>query len=65
MCVCVCVCVCGKCHITFLSLTLGVKEVHVDEKMKVVTTPAFMCDAPLHLIWDGIGKLVTALVKLM
>ncbi|KAL5483899.1 hypothetical protein EMCRGX_G020319 [Ephydatia muelleri] len=42
-----------------------VTEVHVDEKMKVVTTPAFMCDAPLHLIWDGIGKLVTALVKLM
>ena len=42
-----------------------VKEVHVDEKMKVVTTPAFMCDAPLHLIWDGIGKLVTTLVKLM
>ena len=42
-----------------------VTEVHVDEKMKVVTTPAFMCDAPLHLIWDGIGKLVTTLVKLM
>lgn len=42
-----------------------VTEVHVDDKMKVVTTPAFMCDAPLHLVWDGIGKLVTAVIKLM
>ncbi|XDB47089.1 hypothetical protein AB1E18_000705 [Capra hircus] len=31
---------------------------HVDQKNKVVTTPAFMCDTALHHIHDGIGAMV-------
>ena len=40
-------------------------ECHVDEKHKVVTTPAYMIDdAPLHEIFLGIEKLVRAVVAL-
>ena len=42
----------------------SVVESHVDEKNKVVTTCAFMCDAPLHEIFDGIGTMVQAVLKL-
>uniref|UniRef100_A0A2K5WTR4 Glutamine amidotransferase class 1 domain containing 3 n=1 Tax=Macaca fascicularis TaxID=9541 RepID=A0A2K5WTR4_MACFA len=35
-----------------------VAEAHVDQKNKVVTTPAFMCQAALHHIHDGIGAMV-------
>ena len=42
----------------------SVAESHVDEKNKVVTTCAFMCDAPLHEIFDGIGTMVQAVLKL-
>uniref|UniRef100_A0A667HMY6 DJ-1/PfpI domain-containing protein n=1 Tax=Lynx canadensis TaxID=61383 RepID=A0A667HMY6_LYNCA len=36
----------------------GVTEAHVDQKNKVVTTPAFMCETALHHIHDGIGAMV-------
>nr|ACO10157.1 ES1 protein homolog, mitochondrial precursor [Osmerus mordax] len=41
-----------------------VTEVHVDQKNKVVTSPAFMCDTQLHHIFDGIGAMVTDVLKL-
>ncbi len=41
-----------------------VNEAHVDEKNKIVTTCAFMCKAPLHEIFDGIGEMVQEVLKL-
>ena len=45
------------------SLT-AVHEAHVDQKNKVVTTPAFMCETALHHIYDGIGAMVTKVLEL-
>ncbi|XP_003463997.1 glutamine amidotransferase-like class 1 domain-containing protein 3, mitochondrial isoform X1 [Cavia porcellus] len=42
----------------------GVTEAHVDQKNKVVTTPAFMCDTALHHIHDGIGVMVRSVLEL-
>ncbi|XP_066891320.1 glutamine amidotransferase-like class 1 domain-containing protein 3, mitochondrial isoform X1 [Kogia breviceps] len=42
----------------------GVTEAHVDQKNKVVTTPAFMCDAAFHHIHDGIGAMVRKVLEL-
>ncbi|XP_046903751.1 glutamine amidotransferase-like class 1 domain-containing protein 3, mitochondrial [Hypomesus transpacificus] len=42
----------------------SVSETHVDEKNKLVTTSAFMCKAPLHEIFDGIGAMVQDVLKL-
>ncbi|XP_060105409.1 glutamine amidotransferase-like class 1 domain-containing protein 3, mitochondrial [Heteronotia binoei] len=42
----------------------NVNEVHVDMKHKLVTTSAFMCNAPIHTIYDGIGKMVREVLKL-
>ncbi|CAL8342978.1 unnamed protein product [Boreogadus saida] len=39
-------------------------EAHVDLKNKVVTSPAYMCETKLHLIFDGIGAMVTNVLKL-
>lgn len=39
-------------------------EAHVDQKNKVVTTPAFMCQAALHHIHDGIGAMVQKVLEL-
>lgn len=41
-----------------------VTEVHVDVKNKLVTTSAFMCNAPIHEIYDGIGKMVKEVIRL-
>ncbi|XP_064833016.1 glutamine amidotransferase-like class 1 domain-containing protein 3, mitochondrial [Oncorhynchus masou masou] len=41
-----------------------VTEAHVDQKNKVVTSPAFMCETQVHLIFDGIGAMVTNVLKL-
>ncbi|XP_020851630.1 putative glutamine amidotransferase-like class 1 domain-containing protein 3B, mitochondrial isoform X2 [Phascolarctos cinereus] len=41
-----------------------VTEAHVDIKNKVVTTPAFMCETALHLIFDGLGIMVQNVLKL-
>ncbi|XP_023697256.1 glutamine amidotransferase-like class 1 domain-containing protein 3, mitochondrial [Paramormyrops kingsleyae] len=41
-----------------------VNETHVDEKNKIITTCAFMCKAPLHEIFDGIGVMVQDILKL-
>uniref|UniRef100_A0A2K6UTI2 Glutamine amidotransferase class 1 domain containing 3 n=1 Tax=Saimiri boliviensis boliviensis TaxID=39432 RepID=A0A2K6UTI2_SAIBB len=37
---------------------------HVDQKNKVVTTPAFMCETALHHIHDGIGAMVRKVLEL-
>uniref|UniRef100_U3F2E8 ES1 protein homolog, mitochondrial isoform Ib n=1 Tax=Callithrix jacchus TaxID=9483 RepID=U3F2E8_CALJA len=42
----------------------GVAEAHVDQKNKVVTTPAFMCETALHHIHDGIGAMVRKVLEL-
>lgn len=44
--------------------TACVHEAHVDQKNKVVTTPAFMCDTALHHIHDGIGAMVRKVLEL-
>lgn len=41
-----------------------VTEAHIDAKNKVVTSPAFMCETKLHLIFDGIGAMVKEVLKL-
>jgi hypothetical protein len=41
------------------------QESHVDAKNKVVTTPAFMCEAPLHEIFDGIGTMIAGTLNLV
>ncbi|XP_074642226.1 glutamine amidotransferase-like class 1 domain-containing protein 3, mitochondrial isoform X2 [Tubulanus polymorphus] len=41
-----------------------VDEVHVDPDRKIVTTGAFMHDAPIHKIFDGIGKMIGEVIKL-
>ncbi|CAG2190030.1 Glutamine amidotransferase-like class 1 domain-containing protein 3A, mitochondrial,Glutamine amidotransferase-like class 1 domain-containing protein 3B, mitochondrial,ES1 protein homolog, mitochondrial [Mytilus edulis] len=41
-----------------------VTDVHVDEKNRIITTPAYMCETALHEIFDGIGKMVTGVLKL-
>lgn len=42
-----------------------VHEAHVDQKNKVVTTPAFMCETELHHIHDGIGAMVAQVLALI
>ncbi|KAE8620983.1 hypothetical protein XENTR_v10004638 [Xenopus tropicalis] len=41
-----------------------VDEAHVDSECRVVTTPAFMGEAPLHRIFDGIGAMVSGVLRL-
>lgn len=45
-------------------MSKSVAESHVDEKNKLVTTSAFMCKAPMHEIFDGIGAMVKDVLKL-
>ncbi|XP_070832272.1 glutamine amidotransferase-like class 1 domain-containing protein 3, mitochondrial [Chaetodon trifascialis] len=42
----------------------SVSESHVDGKNKLVTTSAFMCNAPIHEVFDGIGAMVRDVLKL-
>ncbi|XP_061139192.1 glutamine amidotransferase-like class 1 domain-containing protein 3, mitochondrial [Syngnathus typhle] len=42
----------------------GVQQVHVDLKHKLITAPAFMSNAPIHEIFDGIGVMVEETLKL-
>ncbi|KAL0176893.1 hypothetical protein M9458_029223, partial [Cirrhinus mrigala] len=45
-------------------LNKNVGEVHVDSKNKLVTTSAFMCNAAIHEIFDGLGVMVKEVLKL-
>ncbi|XP_072914368.1 glutamine amidotransferase-like class 1 domain-containing protein 3, mitochondrial [Hemitrygon akajei] len=42
-----------------------VNETHIDKKNKLVTTSAFMCNAPVHEVYDGIGEMVKEVLKLV
>lgn len=39
-------------------------DCHVDRKNKIVTTAAYMCEAPLHEIFEGIRKLTEEVIRL-
>jgi enhancing lycopene biosynthesis protein 2 len=39
-------------------------ECHVDRAHKIVTTAAYMCEAPIHEIFEGIRKLTEEICKL-
>lgn len=41
-----------------------VGEAHVDVKNKLVTTGAFMCNAPVHQVFDGVGVMVSEVLRL-
>ncbi|KFU94035.1 hypothetical protein M959_15030 [Chaetura pelagica] len=41
-----------------------VSEIHVDVQNRLVTTSAFMCNAPIHQVHDGIGKMVQEVLRL-
>ncbi|MEE6470954.1 hypothetical protein FKM82_009125 [Ascaphus truei] len=45
-------------------ISKDVNESHVDKSNKIVTTCAFMCKAPMHEIFDGIGTMVDEVLKL-
>ena len=38
-------------------------DYHVDKKNRIITTAAYMCEAPLHEIFEGIRKLTEELVS--
>ena len=42
-----------------------VNEICVDERHRVVTTPAFMKDAPFHEVFDGIGLMIEKVVGMI
>lgn len=42
----------------------GVTEAVVDEANRLATTPAYMCDASVHEVFTGIGKMIDAVVQL-
>ncbi|KAK3593095.1 hypothetical protein CHS0354_038138 [Potamilus streckersoni] len=48
-----------------INVPLEVDQHHVDKKNKIVTTPAFMCETAFHHIFDGIGKMVDGVLKLV
>ena len=43
----------------------SVSEVCKDEKNKIVTTPAYMYEGKFHEIQDGVGNMITELLKLV
>lgn len=43
----------------------NVGEIHVDAKNKLVTCGAFMCNAPIHEIFDEMGVFISAVMKLI
>lgn len=38
-------------------------DCHVDTKNKIVTTAAYMCEAPIHEIFEGVKKLTEAIIR--
>jgi len=46
-------------------LNKAVTEAHVDTANNIVTTPAYMCNTALHEVFDGIGKMVDNVMKLI
>jgi enhancing lycopene biosynthesis protein 2 len=46
------------------NVSKGVLEAVVDEANRVATTPAYMCDAKPHEVYEGIGRMVEATVRM-
>ncbi|XP_052834326.1 glutamine amidotransferase-like class 1 domain-containing protein 3, mitochondrial, partial [Octopus bimaculoides] len=42
-----------------------VTEAHIDINNRIVTAPAFMCETAVHEVFDGIGEMVTGVLKLV
>lgn len=42
----------------------SVLEAHTDAANRIVTTPAYMCDAKPHEVFDGIGEMIAGLMKM-
>ena len=40
-------------------------EVCVDKENRIVTTPAYMHNSPIHVVRDGIDNMIEELLKLM
>lgn len=40
-------------------------EAYTDNKNKIVTTPAFMCETNFHEIFDGVGEMISGILKLL
>lgn len=47
------------------NIAKSVTEAVVDDKNKVVTTPAYMCDARPHEVFEGIGRMTEAALRLV
>lgn len=41
-----------------------VDKAHVDNTNKLVTTCAFMCNAPIHQVFDGVGVMIKETLNL-
>jgi len=41
----------------------GVAEAYCDETHKIYSTPAYMCDAKPHEVFDGIGRMVDLMLR--
>jgi enhancing lycopene biosynthesis protein 2 len=41
-----------------------VSEVQIDKNNLIVTTPAYMCEKPIHKIYEGVGKMVNNVLQL-
>ena len=50
-------------YVLLLAFTIT-QEAHIDEKNKVVSTPAYMCETALHEIFDGIGIMISNVLKM-
>ena len=44
---------------------MGVDEVCIDEKNKIITSPAYMFNGKFHEIHDGVAKMVQEIVNIM
>ena len=42
-----------------------VTEAHVDAANRILSTPAYMCEAKPHEVFEGVGKLVEQLAKML
>jgi enhancing lycopene biosynthesis protein 2 len=41
----------------------GVSEAYLDDKNRVYSTPAYMCDAKPHDVFEGIGRLIDLMMR--
>lgn len=56
---------CSVCVISQYFLFQNVSEISVDDKNRIVSTPAFMYNGKFHEINDGIGLMIKKLLSLI